>query len=205
MLKEKQKDKVKGVRISPGNSKLGEVPNISLPPGLTCKESVSCRTGGCFAMRLFRYPRTVRAWLYNLNLWLVDPILFKRSLIDYLQTNTPSKFRWHVGGDLPDREYFNMVIEMGFRFPHTKFLIFTKRTDLVFPRDAARIPPNLTLIFSMWPGDPLPDPAYRLNFAFSWLEEDERKPPQHDICKGQCSSCFSCWGRKDKDIIFKRH
>ena len=190
--------------ISKGNSKLGAIANLSLPPGEACRPDVACLRNGCYALKAFTmYAGTRKAWGGNLNLWRTSPQAFRKQLDIWLQKRRPDRFRFHVGGDIPDREYFLMIRSIASNFPGTKFLVFTKRYDILTPADFQRLPGNLTVILSRWPGVPAPAGGFDA-VPNAWLAEDPERPQNADECSGKCDICGDCWGRSS-DIVFHRH
>ena len=58
----------KAISISNGNSKMGHIPSVSLPPIVTCKNCSSCAKK-CYAAKLCRMYKTVReAYARNLEI-----------------------------------------------------------------------------------------------------------------------------------------
>lgn len=51
--------KINGVTIQRGNSKMGNVMHINLPPPMTCKGR-PCLTDGCYAMKFYRLRKEVK-------------------------------------------------------------------------------------------------------------------------------------------------
>ena len=192
--------------ISEGNSKIGAVPNISLPPGLSCAPCVPCFGDGCYAMKAYRmYPNVRTAWDGNLALWRGDPEAFSYELWAWLQSNHPRLFRWHVGGDIVDQAYADDVLGFAELFPTTKFLCFTKRYDL----DFSEKPDNLTIVISVWPGLAFPEEKFE-DFPKAFLAEDPRAPLHkiHLRCPGHCGQCdYKCWDalQPGMSVIFSKH
>ena len=59
--------------ISRGNSKLGKVPNISLPPVKSCGNCKQCAPD-CYALKSYKQYKNVRAsWDYNFDLYKSEP------------------------------------------------------------------------------------------------------------------------------------
>ena len=190
--------------MSVGNNKIGQVPNISLPPGGSCVEGVPCYTDGCYAMKAYRmYPNVRKSWYGNMVLWQEDPQDFKKQLIDTLGGLHTDKFRWHVGGDIPDQAYLDMMIEVANHFSFAvSFLVFTKRYEF----DYAQVPNNLHVVLSAWPGLDLPDKK----LPIAWLASDLRRPLDscHIHCPGHCGDCdYTCWGglAAGMDVVFDKH
>jgi len=58
------------VKISNGNTKLGRIPNISLPPIKACGKDVPCKSD-CYALKAYRqYPATRKAWMNAITMIL---------------------------------------------------------------------------------------------------------------------------------------
>ena len=94
-----------GVRISSGNTKLRNIPNINLPPMVTCSSDAPCLgDGGCYAVKAYRqYPNARNAWNNNLNVYLMNPDFYFENMWDQLRKiKILSRFRWHSSGDIID-------------------------------------------------------------------------------------------------------
>ena len=192
------------LKISPGNTKIGQTPNLSLPPVTTCRSDAPC-TKGCYAVKFYRMWKTVReAWDHNLNLYRTSPDQFFGELAIYLTMKSPERFRLHVAGDFPDEEYFLRIADVFAAYSRTSVLAFTKRFD--YPLDAA--PPNMKIVLSMWPGMDIPDIADR--YPLAWLDGDPRRPVRsaHIACPGSCVECeYTCWQGVSTElpVVFKQH
>ena len=193
--------------ISVGNSKIGQVPNISLPPGESCVKGVPCLTDGCYAMKSYRmYPNVRTAWNGNLELWQEAPQEFEKRLIESLGGLYTSRFRWHVGGDIPDQAYLDMMIRVANHFSSPlSFLVFTKRYHL----DYSKVPLNLHVVLSAWPGLDMPE-RIDSKTPIAWLSSDLRRSVDqcHIQCPGSCSECdYTCWVGLDSgmDVVFNKH
>ena len=94
-----------GVCISKGNIKLGSIPNVNLPPIVTCESGVPCaQKNGCYALKAYRqYPNVRNAWNNNLNVYSMNPDFYFESICKQLgkMKNLP-RFRWHSSGDMVD-------------------------------------------------------------------------------------------------------
>ena len=193
------------LKISNGNTKLGKIPSISMPPGLSCIDCAPCLTEGCYAMKAFRqYPAVRKAWTSNFEFWTNDSDKFFDEFNTWLKKNKPERFRLFVGGDLPDEKFLEEMILMTRLHPDTSFLVYTKRYEY----DYSGKPDNLQVVLSTWPGVPLPT---NTDLPWAWLEEDarRRKSYPHFVCPGGCSdTCnFSCWDKLDSKthVAFPRH
>lgn len=193
------------LHISEKNSKMGKVPNISLPPGITCRKNAPCFKD-CYANKrcYLRWPNVKKAWRENYDDYLRrGPDVYFDEINCWLNDHSPGYFRWHVGGDIPDWSYFLGILSLANKFPGTQFMMFTKRWDL-FPRVFPEIPENLSVILSMWPG--LQNPR-RIQLSRAWLSHDKRIPEYYFKCTGKCDECYKCWDiiRHGYDVVFDLH
>lgn len=188
--------------ISPGNSKLGKIPNVSLTPIKSCPSGVPC-SKDCYACKhAYTVYKGVR------QLW--DDNFFKAQ--HYRDTfwadmvkewKVPKFFRIHVGGDFFDQEYLNGWKCFAANHPETTFLAFTKAHSL----DYKNCPPNLKIVFSMWNGYG----NTRKRMPRAWMRDsknpDKRIPDNAIECPGSCDSCGMCWqlDKLGKDVVFDKH
>lgn len=201
------------LHISKGNSKLGGIPNVSLPPVITCRKNAPCASDGCYALKFYKmYPSCHKAWDENLELWKTDPGQFWTELRAVFATT--KYFRYFVSGDIPDADFFSLMVIHAGMFPDTQFLCFTKQFEIV--NDYCRnhpsiphIPSNLHLLFSGWEGLEVDNP-----YGFPTTEvitpEMTEVPDDWKICGGNCSDCIcrgvGCWEVKHGDVIaFHKH
>ena len=74
------------LHISPGNSKLGKIVNISLPPVVSCPKNVPCANDGCYAKRIYKLREVVRnAWNDNFNTYKLDPQKYFNDINIYIE------------------------------------------------------------------------------------------------------------------------
>jgi len=94
-----------GVRISSGNTKLNNIPNFSLLPGVTCPGLVDeCMF--CYARRCIQYSTGAKArWAVNTHYAKHDLGRLVSDVSASLQLERPTHFRIHVGGDYFSQEY----------------------------------------------------------------------------------------------------
>lgn len=195
------------VSISKGNSKMGFIPSVSLPPIVTCARGCTCAKK-CYAAKLCRIYGTVRkAYARNLD-------ILKNDMDNYfIQVKAAAMvtkyFRFHVSGDIPDMNYLDRMVKLAQELPGTTFLAFTKQYNFInnFLQYAA-IPDNLKIIFSEWPGMHMENP-HNLPVAHVIFKGSE---PADDwkICGGNCSECacrgVGCWElKKSEHIAFYEH
>ncbi len=194
------------VFISTGNTKLGSIPNISLPPKKTCGD-VPCMQQ-CYALKAYnQYPHVRVKWNANFTFYKEHPNRYFQQVRRWLLDNDRRYFRWHVGGDCPDEQYIQQVIQTAILLPSVSFMLFTKRHSWW---DISSLPPNLNVIWSMWPYMKTYVPKFIPEDSVSraWVRGDHRiytRPMFH--CVGLCTDCMKCWtiNAKPEDILLKGH
>lgn len=195
------------ISISYGNSKMGNIPSVSLPPIVTCAKGCTCAKK-CYAAKLCRiYANTRKAYARNLD-------ILKNDMDNYfIQVKAAAMvtkyFRFHVSGDIYDMNYLDRMVKLAQELPGTTFLAFTKQYNFVNNfLQYAQIPDNLKIIFSEWPGMHMENP-HNLPVAHVIFKGSE---PADDwkICGGNCSECacrgVGCWElKKGEHIAFYEH
>ena len=197
------------VKVSKGNSKLGQIPSVSLPSIKTCR-NCACREK-CYAQKLERLrPSVKNAYEHNLGVLLSDPTTYWREVEASVMMSR--FFRFHVSGDIPNAAYLeNMVVVAG-RNAHCEILCFTKRYEMVneFIQKNGELPGNLHMIFSGWVGldmaNPfsLPEAHVRYRDGYTTAREDAIE------CGGNCTECAltegGCWNlQKGQQVVFNEH
>ena len=199
------------VFISSGNRKTGfSVPSVSLIPVADCGNCSSC-SRLCYDLRndcIYKGVTDTRA--------KNSAIAHNDRRRYFMEISGACKafrfFRWHIGGDILDLAYLHGVINVALENPHCKFLIFTKRYNLVnsYLQDGGEIPANLQVIFSAWPGANMENP-YNMPVS-SPLFVDGSHAAGSDVinCPGDCSNCAvmgsGCWTLKNgQGVIFAAH
>lgn len=195
--------------ISLGNSKMGNIPSISLPSGITC---CVCECGSkCYARRLERLrPSVAEAYNRNLTVLLTDPDTYWREVEAVIMLSR--FFRFHVSGDIPDADYLGKMLLIAARQPHCQILCFTKKFDLVNDILSAgiRLPDNLHIIFSGWKGLEMINP-FSLPEAHVRFRDGTTTAADGAIqCLGNCTECAvtdsGCWVLKPgQQIVFDEH
>lgn len=194
--------------ISAGNSKIGKIPNINLPPPVTCY-GLPCLKEGCYGLKSYRlFPSCRQSWMHNYETYMNDPKAFFDKIIGLLsrKRNAIPYFRWHAIGEIPNQEYLNGMKRVAKAFPETRFLCFTKR----YAYDFSGTPKNLRIVFSTWPGMELPDELHE-KYPIAWMNDgtqDDRikeKGKKTVECSGSCVKCKRCWHMKTTDVVFHKH
>lgn len=198
------------VKISSGNSKMGAIPSVSLPAGVTCRQDCEC-SKKCYAKRLERMRPSVRqAYQHNYDLLTHDSDTYWREVEASIMMSR--FFRYHVSGDIPDNVYLAHMIEIAERNPHCEMLCFTKKYNLVNDHldFGGTIPKNLHIIFSGWRGmkmvNPYNLPEAHVRYRDGTTTARENAKP----CGGNCAECAitdgGCWAAKHgEQVVFNEH
>lgn len=196
------------ITISKGNSKMGAIPSVSLPPIVTCKNCGTCAKK-CYAAKLCRlYPSVKASYDKNLRILKEDRnAYFTQIKASAMMTKF---FRFHVSGDIIDSDYLDRMCKLARELKGTQFLAFTKNYEDVneyFKNH--RKPANLKLIFSLpFDGCNINNP-HNLPTAAVILKGRQPKD-NYKICGGNCAECacrgVGCWElKKGETIAFYEH
>lgn len=192
-----------------GNSKIGTVLNVNLPAIAACHHDAPCRKiNECYATKF--HPCTTRRYHGNHALVKKDMatffhcvrIILGSRLEEDSAVGKKTYFRWHVAGDIINQKYLDSMIDIAEEFPAVNFLVFTKMYNLNY----AKVPKNLSVIFSMWPGWG----RVKKGARHAWLWDsanDPRIPKDCFLCPGECQSCGLCWHirKVGRDVVFVKH
>lgn len=215
------------ISISTGNTKMGDIPSVSLPPIITCQEHVPCaRDGRCYVIKHMKFGTVVRAFSKNYRIYLEDPQRYFSQIKGYLLFYEPEYFRYHVGGDIPDQEYFDRIKALCLEVPEVKFMLMTKcymdkhyyewraEGEEGSPKKRSIeltcgvMPSNLSIIISAWPGYPIPADL-RERFPIAYMDDgnEPRITAADFVCHNHCDSCHYCWAAKKtrKNVVFPLH
>ena len=189
------------VKISNGNSKLGKIPNISLPPIKACGNCEECKKE-CYALKFYRmYPSVRNAWSVNWNCYRNNPKEYWNAISEHIGKKKPRFFRWHVAGDIADQTYLDVMAQIAQSNPETTALVFTKMYNL----DYSNLPDNLSVIISAWPGKEIHNP---FNLPIAFMQDGTETRVENSIeCPGNCEQCGMCFNLKDlgKNVVFYKH
>lgn len=197
------------VKISPGNTKMGRIPSVSLPSIVTCKKC-PCNTK-CYAAKLERLRPSVRkAYADNYALYLNDKETYWRELKAHMMLS--KFFRFHVSGDIPDRDYLQRMIALAAEVPTCQVLCFTKRYEFVneFIESGGNIPENLHIIFSAWAGLEMTNPFSMPEAHVRYRDGTTTANENAQQCAGNCTDCAitdtGCWQLKQgEQVVFNEH
>lgn len=200
------------IKISPGNSKMGSVPSVSLPAGKTCREDCECQSK-CYAKKLERIRPAVRnAYQSNLDLLQSDKSTYWREVEASVMMSR--FFRFHVSGDIPNEEYLMHMKGVAARNPHCQILCFTKRYDFVNDNlrefGVSSLPSNLHLILSGWRGLQMDNPFNLPEAHVRYRDGSTTARADAVVCGGNCTHCAltdcGCWSLKCGDqVVFDEH
>lgn len=196
------------VSISLGNKKMGAIPSVSLPPIITCKNCETCAKK-CYAKKLYRiYKNTRKAWDGNLEILKQDRNSYFEQVGAAIATT--KYFRFHVSGDIVDKDYLDRMCKTARAHKDTKILAFTKNyEDVNEYLDNHRKPSNLQLIFSLPFDGAIIDNRHNLPTAAVILKGQDAND-SYKICGGNCTECackgVGCWElKKGETIAFYEH
>lgn len=205
------------VHISNGISKLGaNIPSVNLPAVSTCRPDAPCYKE-CYARKgRFCFQKNKGLLERNLEIWEQAPEQFEQDV--KIAAFHSRFFRYHSSGDIPDVNYFLMMIRIAKELPNTSFLCFTKRFEIinVYLTEAEDglhdgIPDNLHIVFSAW-GDWLPDNPFHLPEAHIRFKNKPNNyiPACAHQCPKYCGECVmsgcSCWDlKRGESVVFDQH
>lgn len=117
------------VSISAGNVKIGRVMNVSLSPVLTCGAMCKHCIRLCYDLKAcLQYINVLLARARNTALALYNrPEYFAQIEKAIARRKKNFYFRWHVGGDIPDADYFDNMVRIAAKYPHFIFWTYTKK------------------------------------------------------------------------------
>lgn len=195
--------------ISGGNSKMGSIPSVSLPAGVTCRPC-ECQIK-CYAKRLERFRKSVsNAYKRNLNVLNTDPDSYWREVEATIMLSR--FFRFHVSGDIPDKNYFDRMVEVAARQRHCQILCFTKKFEIVndYISSGKELPENLHIIFSAWVGLEMANPFFLPEAHVRYRDGTTTANESAKECGGNCTECAvtdgGCWTLKaGEQVVFNEH
>lgn len=198
------------VSISNANSKMGAVASVSMLPGITCPASCLGTCGAdCYAAKIANLRPSVRkSYAHNTALLELRPDVYWAGVEAAVMA--VRYFRFHVGGDITGRRYFDYIAEIAKRNPKTEILVFTKRYHAVnsWISDNGELPSNLHVLFSGWEGV---KPINPYNLPETNVFPRGGEPEEGwKVCGGNCFECacrgVGCWQAKAGDVIaFEKH
>lgn len=125
-------------------------------------------------------------------------------------------FRFHVSGDIPDRDYLSRMSVIAKRNPHCEILCFTKKFEIVnehigFLRSiGSDLPKNLHIVFSAWIGLEMVNPFSLPEAHVRYRDGSTTARTDAIECGGNCTECAiadgGCWTLKNgEQVVFNEH
>lgn len=210
------------VCVSGGNSKMGEdCPNVSLPPVFSCHGVCGECAKYCYAvtkycMQGIHDSRILNnKWFRNMAIYTLDPERYFAEIDAAISSRKKSFFRWHVGGEIPNRGYFIGMNAIAIKNPDVRFLCFTKRYDIVNTcLENIKLPQNLKVLFSAAPNTKMENPFHlpESHVAFEDSSKNTCHHPESMVwhCPGSCDVCrcagAGCWFMENgAAVIINQH
>lgn len=198
------------IKISSGNSKMGNIPSVSLPAGETCRNDCKCGEK-CYAKRLERLRPTVRnAYKHNYDILKNNPDIYWREV--EAQIMMSRFFRFHVSGDIPDDTYLLNMVDISERNEHCNILCFTKKYDIInnYLKSGRKFPDNLHIILSGWVGLKMLNPFNLPEAHVRYRNGETTANDTAKECSGNCAECLltdgNCWSlKKGEQVVFNEH
>lgn len=194
-------------KVTIGNSKLGSICSINLPALKTCREDAPCRKL-CYANKgNFKRANVINCYENNLQVFLESPEKAKQDILEQLPLI--GFCRVHGSGDIVNLQYLEMLIEVAEVAKMVKFMLFTKKYELVnnYIAEGGTIPENVKIIYSGWHGLEMENP-YNFPTAYIRLKkvEDSRIKEDAFPCSGKCDKCYMCWKLENgEQVVFNQH
>lgn len=196
--------------LSPGNTKLGHIPNFSITAIKTCPGHTNFCVKKCYG-RKFEYLRKNCKSAYQLNHEISKKSNFHDLMIKEINNINTKYFRIHgVSGDFYSSNYIKQWIKIVSSLPNVKFYSYTRSYRIIkllpYLEELKKLK-NVTLFASV--DNHINISEIPKNWRIAWLETDNRKKGEFcieqtkDIKCEQCKYCFN--GKKQGDVIFLIH
>lgn len=190
------------ISISKGNSKIGKVMNVSNMPVLSCGHCSHCAPY-CYDMHSANFRKTViMARAKNTSILRRDRKEYFRQIRLAISRTSYRYFRWHVGGEIVDFDYFAEMVKIAKENPHITFWTYTKMHHIVNlyvtlhgEIRSEAIPQNFHIMFSEWDGMPLDNPYNFPVFSCKLLAGNKNHDDSYFDslyrCPGKCGACIA--------------
>lgn len=161
--------------ISPGNSKLGAIPNFSLEAVKTCPGASEACKSICYATSGFYNMPSVQAF-YERNLKLARSMKFVDKILEEIQKRQIRLMRIHASGDFETPAYASKWLEIITRSKHTRFFAYTRswREEAIRPIlwDMSRRS-NMSLLLSCDHETGAPPRWHKVRIAYMATSDDD--------------------------------
>ena len=194
------KDELPKMCVSSGNTKIGKVLNVSLPPMMTCSNCKGCKHYCYDISACLRYSNCLDARIRNLVVLEKNrDEYFSRIDLKCSRRRKNKYFRWHVAGDIVDIDYFDRMVKIAKKHDDFIFWTYTKNysvvNEYVRQHGIDSIPKNFFIMFSEWRGMPIDNPFGFPEFSCHFPDEKPRGmwkcPGNCDICKRLSRGCIA--------------
>ena len=202
------------ISINNGNTKTGTNCLTLSVPASVCREDAPCKKG-CYCQKGRQvFSQVLGGYMRNLRIWREKPDDFEKQLFKKLSNTDKKYFRWFDAGDIPDSDFFNLMIKTAKKFENISFLCYTKKYSIVndYLNNHRSLPKNLTVRFSMWDKNWNVDNPHDLPLAFVNFKDTSKNPMLPNkafTCRGghgtTCDKCGVCFNKKVKNVIFNQH
>lgn len=221
------------------NPKTGGVTGISITPLYSCPKDAPCFIDSLKAIKEGKRPicyylrgnyfegGTIKNGLQNdskMKKALHNWIIYRDNPEDYFKQIEEkalllSFFRYHDGGDIPNREYLEGMIRTAKKCKKTTFTAYTKQYNLInnYIMECGKLPKNLIIIFSKWESYPMNNPFSLPVFTAVKAEElPDKNSKTNYICpcsykthkEHTCKDCIKenkgCYFAKKYQTIFEK-
>lgn len=202
------------MKVSLKNSKLGGfIPSVSFPVVGSCRCDAPC-FAECYALKgHYGCPSVKKSLLENITEYNADPQGFFDKINEYLNNGLViyKYFRWFASGDIVNKMFFDLMVELALKNPLTQFMAFTKKYYIVndYITLHGKLPNNLKIVFSHWDKTWAVNNPYELPCSyiiFKNQDKNENIPSNAIPCSGKCDKCLGCWHLKNGQAVqFKQH
>lgn len=182
--------------ISNGNIKVGNVPNVSLPPIITCGNNCFLCMHKCYDIKAcMQYKNVMLARARNYSILLRNYDLYWQQLRNKLAHMKTKYFRFHVGGDIISARYFADMVKTAKMFLHIRFWTYSKQLEYINEYIRTHggtykkaVPNNLSVMASVWAGYPIDNP-YGLPVFYVYMH-GQKAPANMWKCPSNCKICL---------------
>ena len=208
--------------ITNGNGKTGKAClTWPLPVEPTCDHNAPCyKNKVCYCLKGTQtFANVLGSYYKNWRLYNENPSDYEEKCTNIIKYSGLKLVRIHDSGDIPDREYLELLIRVAKKLPDVRFLTYTKKYSLIneWLDEGNKFPDNFTMRLSMCDKNwEVPNP-HNLPVAYIDFIDKSINPdiPQNAYeCKGNpdpkdqehtCSICQMCWRKNVKSVVFKQH
>lgn len=175
--------------VSRGDKKIGATRNVSLPPVISCGNCQNC-IHHCYDIKAnLRCPNVLSARARNAAMLSRDRERYFSEINDAIAGD--AAFRWHQGGEMKDRDYFEHMVRSAERNANQRQWGYTHRRDIVngYLDDNGKLPENLSIMYSYEGTEPAEDNPHGMP-EFRCIDKGDTPPSNVMQCRGDCTWCL---------------